>query len=64
MGCALVFILLDKCKERRCIRRKVLRCNDMGAQCSWVGRAETEEGLLKIAPEDAARAHCMGEIQG
>ena len=41
---------------------KVLRCSDMGAQCNWTGRAETEEELLKMASKHAAEAHGMKEI--
>jgi predicted small metal-binding protein len=41
---------------------KVLRCSDMGASCSWVGRAETEEELFKMAAKHAAESHGMKEI--
>jgi predicted small metal-binding protein len=41
---------------------KVLRCIDMGPQCKWVGRAETEEELRKIAVEHASSVHGMKEI--
>ena len=41
---------------------KVLRCSDTGAQCNWVGRAQTEEELLKMASEHAAAAHGIKEI--
>jgi predicted small metal-binding protein len=41
---------------------KVLRCSEMGAECNWEGRAETEEELYKMATEHAAKAHGMKEI--
>jgi len=41
---------------------KVLRCSDMGAQCNWVGRAQTEEELFKMAAKHAAEIHGMKEI--
>lgn len=41
---------------------KVLRCSDMGAQCNWIGRAETEEELFKMASEHAATVHGIKEI--
>jgi predicted small metal-binding protein len=41
---------------------KVLRCSDMGAQCSWIGRAETEEELFKMAAKHAAEVHSMKEM--
>ncbi len=37
---------------------KVLRCSDTGIlDCSWEGRAETEEELLRQAKEHAAVVH-------
>ena len=41
---------------------KVLRCSDMGVNCNWVGRAETEEELFKMAAKHAADEHDMKEI--
>lgn len=41
---------------------KVLRCSDMGVNCNWVGRAETEKELFKIASKHAADEHGMMEI--
>jgi predicted small metal-binding protein len=41
---------------------KILRCSDMGVQCNWTGRAETEAELLKMASEHAATVHGMKEI--
>lgn len=43
---------------------KVLRCSDMGAQCNWIGRAETEEELFKLAAKHAEVVHDMKEIPG
>ena len=40
----------------------VLRCSDMGVQCNWIGRAETEQELFKMASEHAATVHGMKEI--
>jgi predicted small metal-binding protein len=41
---------------------KVLRCADMGVACNWVGRAETEDALFKMAAKHAAEVHGMKEI--
>ena len=41
---------------------KILRCSDMGVKCDWVGRAATEEELLKLATKHAADEHGMKEI--
>ena len=41
---------------------KVLRCSDVGIDCDFEARAETEEELLKKAAEHAATAHDMKEI--
>jgi predicted small metal-binding protein len=41
---------------------KVLSCKDMGTPCNWIGRAETEEELFKIAAKHAAEFHGMKEI--
>jgi predicted small metal-binding protein len=36
---------------------KVLRCRDLGMNCSHELRAETEEELLKLAAEHAEKDH-------
>jgi len=36
---------------------KVLRCSDVGLDCTWEGRAETEEKLLQKAAKHAAEVH-------
>jgi predicted small metal-binding protein len=41
---------------------KVLECKDLGVDCDWVGRAETEEELFKMAADHGASAHGMKEI--
>jgi len=41
---------------------KALRCRDVGMDCDFVARAETEEEILKTAAEHAATAHEMKEI--
>jgi predicted small metal-binding protein len=41
---------------------KVLRCRDVGMDCDFVARAETEEELLKKAAEHAEAAHNLKEI--
>ena len=41
---------------------KVLRCRDVGMDCSWEGRAETTEALLGKAARHAAEVHKMTEI--
>jgi predicted small metal-binding protein len=38
---------------------KTLSCKDMGLQCNWVGRAETEEDLLKQVAKHAKEVHNM-----
>ena len=41
---------------------KVLRCRDVGLDCDFVIRADSEEELLKKAAEHAATTHNMKEI--
>jgi predicted small metal-binding protein len=41
---------------------KVLRCRDVGMECDFVARAETEEEILKQAAEHAETVHNMKEI--
>jgi predicted small metal-binding protein len=41
---------------------KVLRCRDVGMDCDFVARAETEEEVLKKAAEHAETTHNMKEI--
>jgi predicted small metal-binding protein len=41
---------------------KLLRCKDVGMDCDFEARAETEEELLKQAAEHAAAVHDMQEI--
>ena len=41
---------------------KVLRCSDIGMDCDFVARAETDEEILKKVAEHAATAHDMKEI--
>jgi len=41
---------------------KVLHCADIGVKCDWVGRAATEEELLKLATKHAKDKHGMKEI--
>ena len=41
---------------------KVLRCRDLGMECDFVARAETEEEILKQAAEHAETVHNMKEI--
>jgi predicted small metal-binding protein len=41
---------------------KVLRCKDVGMDCDFEARAETEEEVLKQAAEHAAATHDMQEI--
>ncbi len=41
---------------------KALYCKDLGTDCDWVGRAETEEELMKKAVEHAKTVHGMTEI--
>ena len=41
---------------------KVLRCRDVGMDCDFVARAETEEEILKKAAEHADEVHNLQEI--
>lgn len=41
---------------------KALYCKDLGQGCDWVGRAETEEELLKKVAEHAKTVHGITEI--
>ena len=41
---------------------KVLRCRDVGMDCDFVVRADSEEEILKKAAEHAAAEHDMKEI--
>jgi predicted small metal-binding protein len=41
---------------------KVLRCRDVGMDCKFEARAETEEEILKKAVEHARLVHNMEEI--
>ena len=42
---------------------KVLRCSDTGVtNCTWEGRAETEEELLRLAKKHAAEVHDQTEF--
>jgi len=38
---------------------KVVRCSDAGLDCSFVGRSESEEELLKKVAKHAKEAHGM-----
>jgi predicted small metal-binding protein len=48
--------------ERRYEMAKVLRCRDVGMDCDFVARADSEEEILKKAAEHAATTHDMKEI--
>jgi predicted small metal-binding protein len=41
---------------------KVLHCRDVGMDCDFVARADSEEEILKKAAEHAAATHDMKEI--
>ncbi len=41
---------------------RILRCRDVGMDCDFVARAETEEELLKKVTEHAEIVHNMKEI--
>ena len=36
---------------------KTLACKDTGTRCDWVGRADTEQELLKQAPQHVKEVH-------
>jgi predicted small metal-binding protein len=38
---------------------KALYCRDMGMNCNWVGRAESEEELMKQVAQHARETHKM-----
>ncbi len=40
---------------------KVIQCRDIGMDCDFVARAETEEEILKKAAEHAQTVHNMKE---
>ncbi len=41
---------------------KVLRCKDVGFECGFEIRADTEEELMKKVAEHAAEVHDMKEV--
>ena len=41
---------------------KVLKCKDVGMDCDFVARAETEEEVLKLAGEHAGTTHAMTDM--
>ena len=41
---------------------KVLRCRDVGMDCDFVARGETEEEILKQAAEHAGATHGLTEM--
>ena len=41
---------------------KVLKCKDVGMDCDFVARAETEEEVLKQAAAHAGPAHGLTEM--
>lgn len=41
---------------------KVIFCKDLGIDCGWVGRADTEEELLEKVAQHAAAVHGLGEL--
>jgi predicted small metal-binding protein len=36
---------------------KTIACKDMGVECPWVGKAETNEELIQMVKEHAKEAH-------
>ena len=41
---------------------KVVRCRDVGVDCDFVARGETEEDILKQCAEHGRSAHNMNEL--
>ena len=41
---------------------KVLRCSDVGMDCDFEARADSEEGIMQQAAEHAKTTHNMQEI--
>jgi predicted small metal-binding protein len=41
---------------------KVLKCRDVGMDCDFVARGETEEEILKQAAKHAGTAHGMTDM--
>jgi len=48
--------------EGRCGMAKMLRCRDVGMDCDFEARAETEEEILKKAAAHAQTVHNMKDI--
>lgn len=40
-------------------KMKTLACKDVGMECNWVGRAETEQGLMQQAAQHLKEVHKM-----
>lgn len=41
---------------------KVLLCKDLGTDCDFVARGETEEELFKVVVEHGAQVHGMTDV--
>ena len=41
---------------------KALSCKDLGADCDFVARGETEEDVFKAVAEHGAQAHGMTDV--
>ena len=41
---------------------KIIRCRDVGMDCEFEARADTEEEILKMVAEHAGTTHNMTEI--
>ncbi len=41
---------------------KSLACKDLGADCDFVARGETEEELFKVVAEHGAQVHGMTDV--
>jgi predicted small metal-binding protein len=41
---------------------KVIFCKDLGINCGWAARADTEEELLKRVADHAASTHGIKEL--
>ncbi len=50
------------CDHRGGEMAKVLRCKDVGFECGFEIRADTEEELMKKVAEHAAEVHDMKEV--
>jgi predicted small metal-binding protein len=52
----------DRGRPKEANMAKIVSCRDVGVDCDFVARGETEQDLLQQAAEHARSAHNMTEI--